>query len=70
MEHSTGIRKPYDLGIQRALAETLALGVANGVLLGVGFTAADRAYGLLLAVGTGTMITLSYLFASRWTRSN
>ena len=55
---------------QRAMVETLALGLANGVLLGIGLTAANRGYGLSLAFCIGTLLTLSYLLTSRWKRPN
>lgn len=54
---------------RRALAETLVLGIANGLLLGIGLTAANVAYGLLLACGLGTLLSFSYLLAfhrKRW----
>ena len=50
----------------RALTEVLALGLANGVLLGAGLTAEHRVPALLIACGAGTLITLTYLLAMRW----
>jgi hypothetical protein len=52
--------------VRRALAEVLALGMANGILLGAGLAAAHRAPALLVASGTGTFITLTYLVMTRW----
>ena len=51
---------------RRVLLEVLALGLANGLLLGAGLTAAHRAPALLLACGAGTLITLTYLLTMRW----
>lgn len=54
--------------LRRALVSTLTLGVLNGLLLGVGLTAADRSAGLLLAFGPGTVLTLSYVCTAWWKR--
>jgi len=51
---------------RRALSEVLALGLANGLLLGAGLTAPHRGPALLLACGAGTLITLAYLLTMRW----
>ena len=51
---------------RRVLSEVLALGLANGLLLGAGLTAAHRGPALLLASGAGTVITLTYLLTTRW----
>ncbi len=51
---------------RRALAEVLTLGLANGLLLGAGLTAAHRAPALLVASGVGTLVTLAYLLTMRW----
>jgi len=51
---------------RRALTEVLTLGLANGLLLGAGLTAAHRAPALLVASGAGTFLTLSYLLVTRW----
>ncbi len=53
---------------RRAVTEVLALGLANGVLLGAGLTAAHRGPALLLASGAGTFLTLIYLLTMRWIR--
>lgn len=52
--------------LRRALAEVLALGLANGLLLGVGLAAANRGHALMVASGAGTFITLTYLLMTRW----
>ncbi len=52
--------------IGRMMAEVLALGVANGLLLGAALAAAHRAHALLVAAGAGTFITLTYLVATRF----
>ena len=52
--------------VRRAIAEVLALGLANGLLLGAGLAAAHRGHGLLVASGAGTFITLTYLLMTRW----
>jgi len=52
--------------IRRALAEVLALGLANGLLLGAGLSAANRGHALVVATGAGTFITLTYLLMTRW----
>ena len=52
--------------LRRALAEVLALGLANGLLLGAGLAAANRGHALVVATGTGTFITLTYLLMTRW----
>ena len=52
--------------LRRALAEMLALGLANGALLGAGLAAADRALALLVASGAGTLINLAYLLLLLW----
>ena len=52
-----------------AFAATLALGILNGLLLGVGLTASDRTLGLLLAFGPGTLLTLSYVCTACWKRT-
>ena len=46
---------------RRALTEVLALGLANGLLLGAGLTAGHRGPALLVASLVGTSITLAYL---------
>ena len=51
---------------RRALAEVLALGLANGLLLGAGLAAANPAHALLVNMGAGTFITLTYLLMTRW----
>lgn len=51
---------------RRALAELLALGLANGLLLGGALAAAHRGHALAVAVGTGTFVTLTYLLMTRW----
>lgn len=51
---------------RRALAEVLALGVANGFLLGAGLTAAHRVPALLFASVAGTFLTMAYLLVMRW----
>lgn len=51
---------------RRALTEMLVLGVANGLLLGAGLTAAHRGPALFIASGIGTFITLAYLLMTRW----
>ena len=51
---------------RRALAEVLALGLANGLLLGAGLAAAHPAHGLMVASGAGTFITLTYLLMTHW----
>lgn len=53
---------------RRALAEVLALGLANGLLLGTALTAAHRGPALLIASGIGTFVTLTYLLIMRWRR--
>ena len=53
---------------RRALSEVLALGLANGVLLGAGLTAAHRVPALFMAFGAGTLVTLTYLLVLRWKR--
>ncbi len=50
----------------RAFTELLALGVANGLLLGAGLAAAHRVQALGVAAGAGTFITLTYLLATRF----
>jgi hypothetical protein len=52
--------------IRRALAEVLALGLANGLLLGAGLAGAHRGHALMVASGAGTFITLTYLLMTRW----
>jgi len=52
--------------IRRALAEVLALGLANGLLLGAGLATAHRGHALMIASGAGTFITLTYLLMTRW----
>ena len=52
--------------INRALAEVLALGLANGLLLGAALATADRGHALFVASGAGTFITLTYLLMTRW----
>ena len=52
--------------IRRALAEVLALGLANGLLLGAGLAATNRGHALIVASGAGTFITLTYLLMTRW----
>lgn len=52
--------------VRHALSEVLALGLANGLLLGTALTAAHRAPALLIASGVGTFITLTYLLTTRW----
>lgn len=52
--------------VRRTLSEMLALGLANGLLLGAGLTASHRAPALLLACGAGTVISLTYLLTMRW----
>ncbi len=51
---------------RRAFSELLALGLANGVLLGGALAAAHRGHALAVAMVTGTFITLVYLLATRW----
>ena len=51
---------------RRVLFELLALGLANGLLLGAGLTAVHRAPAMLMACGAGTFITLTYLLTARW----
>ncbi len=51
---------------RRALAELLALGLANGLLLGGALATAHRGHALVVAVGTGTFVTLTYLLTTRW----
>ena len=53
---------------RRALSEMLALGLANGLLLGAVLMAAHRGPALLMACGAGTFITLTYLLTMRWIR--
>jgi hypothetical protein len=55
---------------RRALSEVLALGLANGLLLGAGLAAADRAPALFMACGAGTFITLTYLLTMRRRQSS
>ena len=50
----------------RAVAEAVALGVANGLLLGAGLGAAHRLEALAIASGVGTFLTLTYLLMVRW----
>jgi hypothetical protein len=52
--------------IRRALAEVLALGLANGLLLGTALAAAHRGHALIVASGAGTFISLTYLLMTRW----
>lgn len=52
--------------VRRALAEVLALGMANGLLLGAGLAAVNRGHALMVASGAGTFITLTYLLMTRW----
>lgn len=49
---------------RRVIAEVIALGLANGVFLGLAFMAADRTHAVLAAVGACCCITLAYLFVS------
>jgi hypothetical protein len=51
---------------RRTLAEVLALGMANGLLLGAGLAAVHRGQALFVASVAGTLITLTYLLVSRW----
>jgi hypothetical protein len=51
---------------RRALFEVLALGLANGLLLGAALAAANPGPALLLACGAGTVVTLVYLLTTRW----
>jgi hypothetical protein len=53
---------------RRALSEVLALGLANGLLLGAGLTSAHRGPALLMASGIGTFMTFAYLLTMRWKR--
>jgi len=52
--------------VRRAIAEVLALGLANGLLLGAAIAAANRGHALFVASGAGTFITLTYLLITRW----
>jgi threonine/homoserine/homoserine lactone efflux protein len=54
--------------MSRAFGELLALGVANGLLLGAGLAAADRVHALVVATGAGTFISLTYLVVTRFRR--
>jgi hypothetical protein len=51
---------------RRVLSEVLALGVANGLLMGTALTASHRGPALLMASGVGTFVTLTYLLETRW----
>lgn len=62
------IQNHKETDLRRALVATLTLGILNGLLLGVGLTAADRSAGLLLAFGPGTVLTLSYVCTAWWKR--
>ena len=57
-----------EIDLRRAVVATLALGIVNGLLLGVGLTASDRGLGLLLAFGLGTLLTLTYVCTACWRR--
>ena len=52
--------------VRRALAEVLALGLANGLLLGAALATAHPGHALAVATGSGTFITLTYLLVTRW----
>ena len=57
-----------EIDLRRAVVATLALGIVNGLLLGVGLTASDRGLGLVLAFGLGTLLTLTYVCTACWRR--
>ena len=61
--------RPRDLELRRPLVAALALGIMNGLLLGIGLTASDRILGLLLAFGPGTLLSLSYACTACWKRN-
>lgn len=63
------LQEARETNLRRALAVTLTLGIMNGLLLGVGLTASDRSFGLLLAFGPGTLLSLSYVCTACWKRT-
>jgi hypothetical protein len=48
------------------MTELLALGLANGLLLGAALAATHRGHALAVAAGAGTFISLTYLIVTRW----
>ena len=49
----------------RRFWELVALGIANGVLLGAGLAAAHRGHAVPVAVGAGVFITFAYWLSTR-----
>jgi hypothetical protein len=54
----------------RAVPKLIAMGVANGILIGAALATSHPVHYLLVAIGAGTFINVTWFVSSRWRGAN